>query len=44
MTRIGKTFQPDPQTHEIYDQFYSQIYLKMYKQLQPFYRAIRKIG
>jgi sugar (pentulose or hexulose) kinase len=43
MTHLGDSFNPNPNTHEIYDQLYTEVYLKMYKQLQPFYRTIRKI-
>lgn len=43
MTHLGDTFNPNPVTHEIYDQLYSEVYLKMYKQLQPLYKTIRKI-
>lgn len=43
MTHLGDTFTPNPQTHEIYDQLYRQVYLKMYRRLKPFYEAIRRI-
>lgn len=43
MTRVGQVFEPDYQTTRLYDQLYKQVYLKMYKRLQPMYRAIRNI-
>ncbi len=44
MTRIGNTFNPNPQAHAVYDQLYNEIYLKMYKRLRPFYKAIQEIS
>ena len=44
MTRVGETFSPDPKNHKVYDQLYNEIYLQMYKKLQPFYKKIRRIG
>jgi len=44
MTHTGEVFEPNPQNHRVYDQLYNEIYLKMYKQLQPFYKKIRRIG
>lgn len=43
MTRIEKTFQPDPDNVLIYQKLYRQVYLKMYRQLKPLYRSIREI-
>ncbi|HEY59932.1 MAG TPA: carbohydrate kinase [Anaerolineae bacterium] len=43
MTRIGSTFEPDTQNHEIYDALYHKVYCKMYKRLQPLYEQIRDI-
>ncbi len=43
MTRVGDIFEPDFQTSRMYDQLYKEVYLKMYKRLQPLYRSIRKI-
>ena len=42
MTRIGRVFEPDPQTHDIYEGLYHGVYKRMYKQLKPLYEAIRK--
>ncbi|KZZ67621.1 hypothetical protein A3765_18705 [Oleiphilus sp. HI0130] len=43
MTRVGKRFEPDQQVHKVYDRLYKEVYLKMYKQLQPLYRSIQDI-
>ena len=43
MTRVGKSFQPDPQNKALYLRLYKEVYLKMYKQLQPLYKSIRDI-
>ena len=43
MTHLGETFEPDPKTHEVYDQLYRDVYSQMYKQLQPLYNRIRAI-
>ena len=43
MTRIAKTFLPNPKTHEIYDQLYNRVYLQMYSRLKPLYEEIRSI-
>ena len=43
MTRVGKRFEPDPAVHKIYDRLYKEVYLKMYKQLQPLYKSIQDI-
>jgi sugar (pentulose or hexulose) kinase len=43
MTRIGKTYLPNPITHEIYDKLYNRVYLQMYSKLKPLYEEIRAI-
>ncbi len=43
MTRMGRAFEPDPQTHALYDEFFHKIYQRMYRQLQPLYTRIRGI-
>jgi sugar (pentulose or hexulose) kinase len=43
MTRLGKTFEPDSDRHANYDQLYRNIYLRMYKRLQPLYDDLYKI-
>jgi sugar (pentulose or hexulose) kinase len=43
MTHVRDTFEPDPANREIYDGLYREVYLKMYRRLQPLYRKIRSI-
>jgi len=43
MTRVGDVFNPNPETAKKYDRLYKEVYLNMYKQLQPLYRSIRDI-
>lgn len=41
MTRIEKTFTPNPQHTAIYEDLYTNIYQKMYKRLKPLYTHLR---
>jgi sugar (pentulose or hexulose) kinase len=43
MTRTGDVFEPDPQTHKLYDELYTRVYKKLYKRLKPLYQEIRQI-
>jgi sugar (pentulose or hexulose) kinase len=43
MTRCGRTFEPEPTSRDIYDAIYHEVYLKMYRRLQPLYQEIRRI-
>jgi sugar (pentulose or hexulose) kinase len=43
MTHLGSRFDPDPNTHALYDELYREIYLKMYGRLKPLYKTMRKI-
>jgi len=43
MTRVGDVFHPNAETRALYERLYSEVYLKMYPQLQPLYRKIREI-
>jgi sugar (pentulose or hexulose) kinase len=43
MTRLGRTFEPDPKAHEIYEGLYRRVYLEMYHRLRPLYEQIRSI-
>jgi sugar (pentulose or hexulose) kinase len=43
MTRIGRVFDPDPQTHDLYEKLYRRVYLKLYDRLKPLYKEIREI-
>jgi sugar (pentulose or hexulose) kinase len=44
MTRLGRTFEPDPGRHELYTEIHQQVYLKLYGRLKPLYEALRGIG
>lgn len=43
MTHKGQVFDPDAQTHELYDALYQRVYKQMYSKLKPLYEAIRDI-
>ena len=43
MTRTGESFEPNPANHQIYNELYQRVYLKMYSQLKPLYEEIRDI-
>ena len=43
MTHVGDTFDPEPENRAIYDGLYREVYLKMYRRLQPMYQKIRSI-
>ncbi|WP_396586329.1 FGGY-family carbohydrate kinase [Bermanella sp. R86510] len=43
MTSVGDVFYPDINTSRLYDRLYKQVYLKMYKRLQPLYKQIKDI-
>jgi len=43
MTRIERTFLPNPSNVQLYNQLYQQVYRKMYRQLKPIYQNIKKI-
>ena len=43
MTRVGEVFEPNMETHKLYDALYHDVYKKMYKALRPFYQRIREI-
>ena len=43
MTRVGDVFHPNPEARELYERLYSEVYLRMYPQLQPLYQKIRDI-
>jgi sugar (pentulose or hexulose) kinase len=43
MTRVGDTFEPNSQHHEIYDALYRRVYKQMYPRLKPLYQEIREI-
>ncbi len=41
MTRVGDTFEPNPDAHAMYDELYNGVYLKLYGRLRPLYEAMR---
>ncbi len=43
MTRTAETRDPDPAAHVIYEDLYRTVYLRLYEQLRPLYREIRRI-
>jgi sugar (pentulose or hexulose) kinase len=43
MTRIEKTFLPAQEHVALYQQLFEQVYRKMYQQLKPLYKKIKKI-
>ncbi len=44
MTKSGERFEPNTPNGHIYNQIYSQVFLKMYKQLQPSFKRIQRIS
>ncbi len=43
MTRIGQVFEPEHLHARVYDELYREVYLKMYRRLQPLYQSIQRI-
>jgi len=43
MTRTKKCFMPQSQNVVLYQQLFEQVYRKMYQQLKPLYKSIKKI-
>lgn len=43
MTHLGDVFDPNPETHKIYNELFERVYKPMYKNLKPLYEAIREI-
>jgi sugar (pentulose or hexulose) kinase len=43
MTRLGRTFEPQPDAHDIYDRLYRRVYRQMYSRLRPLYDEIRSL-
>lgn len=44
MTRMGRVFEPDDATHQVYDELYERVYKKLYGRLRPLYEEMRAIG
>jgi sugar (pentulose or hexulose) kinase len=42
MTRLGRVFEPEPASREIYDRLYQRVYKRLYGRLAPLYEEIRK--
>lgn len=43
MVHVTDRFEPSPAASRMYDDLYRSVYLRMYDQLQPLYREIRRI-
>ena len=43
MTHLGTVFDPDPRHHDLYDDLYHSVYVKMYDRLKPIYRNLKQI-
>jgi len=43
MTRVGKTFTPNKENVQLYDQLYHKVYRKIYSRMKPIYQQIKKI-
>ncbi|HEY4752494.1 MAG TPA: FGGY-family carbohydrate kinase, partial [Candidatus Limnocylindrales bacterium] len=43
MTRTAETRDPDPAAHAVYEELYRTVYLRLYEQVKPLYREIRRI-
>lgn len=43
MTRDGKVFSPNPKARDTYEQLYTRVYQRMYKQLKSLYKDIKDI-
>jgi sugar (pentulose or hexulose) kinase len=43
MTRVGDVFEPNLNTHKVYNDLYHMVYKKMYRRLKPLYKKIREI-
>lgn len=41
MTRVARTFEPEPSAHRRYDELYQGVYKRMYRRLRPLYLAMR---
>jgi sugar (pentulose or hexulose) kinase len=43
MAHLGDTFEPDLAAHQIYNDLFERVYLRMYKRLRPLYESIRSV-
>jgi sugar (pentulose or hexulose) kinase len=44
MTRLGDTFEPNPEARAIYEEIYRKVYGKMYGRLKPLYEALQTVN
>ncbi len=44
MTRLGNTFEPNPQAQAVYEELYQNVYQKMYARLKPLYEGLQRVG
>ena len=42
MTRLGRTFEPNPAHAALYDELYAHVYKRMYRRLAPLYLELRR--
>ena len=43
MTKISKTYEPNPENSKIYGDLFDKVYMRLYKKMKPLYKDIRKI-
>ncbi|UCF94282.1 MAG: FGGY-family carbohydrate kinase [Desulfobacterales bacterium] len=43
MCHVGEVYEPNPESHRLYDALYQDVYKKLYKHLKPLYERIREI-
>lgn len=43
MSHHGDRFEPNAEHHATYQQLFREVYLRMYRQLEPMYQSIRRI-
>lgn len=44
MTRLGKTYEPNPHHHAIYEDLYHRVYCQMYRRLKPLYHELKSLS
>jgi len=44
MTSVRDTFTPDQNAHNLYNELFQNVYIRMYKQLQPLYHSMSRIS
>lgn len=43
MVHVSKTFTPDMNEHDLYEEFFNKVYTKSYKRLKPLFTAIKSV-